>query len=300
MQWYVVKGVLERKSGKDELAFDSVKKALQIQPDLEVANHFVKLFEPLGLEQLILKASEQLESGESEKGLQTLDKILQMDPNSVQGHEMKKDVLIKLDRLSETLESCQKLVELKQDQKSFYDFASCLISLDRFDQALGKSNLAIKLDPVFFPAYILKETILRWLGRCDEAISVCDKMSEIDPNFAVAYEHKAAALYFQRKYSEAIEASKKATSLKPDLYQSYYHRAMSLTNMNAPKAGLRCISEGLLHSPNNALLLCGEGEIYSELREYEKTVEVWETTLKIAERRSGTLKTDEKRKQLNL
>jgi tetratricopeptide (TPR) repeat protein len=88
--------------------------------------------------------------------------------------------------------------------------------LKRYQEALDKSNEALKLNSRDATVHNSKGLALTELRRFDEAVECFAKALEINPNFASAWMHKGNALDYSGNYKEAIECYDKALEIDPD------------------------------------------------------------------------------------
>jgi tetratricopeptide (TPR) repeat protein len=105
-----------------------------------------------------------------------------------------------------------------EKKSSLYTFhiAHAYHKLKKYQEAIHKSNEALKLNSRNAMAYNIKGLALTGLERYDYAIESFDKALEIDPNIATAWMHKGIALDRSRSYKEAMICYDKALEIDPN------------------------------------------------------------------------------------
>jgi tetratricopeptide (TPR) repeat protein len=81
--------------------------------------------------------------------LESLDKLLELDPNYVDVNSLKFSVLNKLGKYDEALESLDKLLELDPTNAAWWNSKGIALTQKRkYDEAIGCFEKSMKLDPV--------------------------------------------------------------------------------------------------------------------------------------------------------
>jgi tetratricopeptide (TPR) repeat protein len=89
-------------------------------------------------------------------------------------------------------------------------------ALKKYQEAIDKSNQAIRLNSSNAMAYNSKGLALKELRRYDQAVECFGKALEINPNLADAWMHKGNALDCSGNYREAMKCYDKAKEIDPE------------------------------------------------------------------------------------
>lgn len=99
--------------------------------------------------------------------------------------------------------------------------AKILLSKNKFEDAEIVFNQILKIDPMFFKAYINIGVICIKQNRLKEAENNFKKAIEINPNFEIAYFNLGTAQEKLEKIEEAKMSFQKAIEIKPDYAEAY-------------------------------------------------------------------------------
>jgi protein O-GlcNAc transferase len=141
-------------------------------------------------------------------------------------------VLIQIGRLSESLISTQKSVELNPlDSEAHYNLGITLKGLDRLNEAEASYRKALTLKPNYAEAYNNLGITLKHLGRLNEAEEYYRKAITLKPNYAEAYYNLANTLKELGRLNEAEASYRKAITLKPNYAEAYNNLGIMLQEL---------------------------------------------------------------------
>ena len=222
---WVKKGITLGKLGKYEEALDAFNKAIEINPQYDLAwyNKGVTLGE----------------LGRQEEALDAYNKAIEIDPQDASAWYNKGVILGELGRQEEALDAYNKAIEIDpQYARAWYNKGVALGELGRHEEALDAFNKAIEIDPQYARAWYNKGVALGILGRYEEVLDAFNKAIEIDPQDARAFTNLAEA-YFNlgdpeqasSKVNQAIKLNSKLTSAlllrgKIEIEQKKCHKAV--------------------------------------------------------------------------
>jgi tetratricopeptide (TPR) repeat protein len=92
-------------------------------------------------------------------------------------------------------------------------YASFLIVMGRYQEAISEINRAQVLAPLSLPFNVQAARILYFAREYDEAIEQCRKTLEMDPNFGGAHQFLGRSYKQERMYEEALTELQKARDL---------------------------------------------------------------------------------------
>ena len=141
-------------------------------------------------------------------------------------------LLIQVGRLSESLISTQKSVELNpMDSEAHYNLGVILKSLDRSNEAEKSYRQAITLKPDFTEVYNNLGLTLQNLRKLDEAESSYRKAITLKPNFTEAHSNLGITLKELGRLDEAESSYRKAITLKPDFAEAHSNLGNTLQEL---------------------------------------------------------------------
>ena len=88
--------------------------------------------------------------------------------------------------------------------------------LSQYDKAIADCNSAIQIDPKSAEAYLWRGIAYTGLSQYDKAIVDYNSAIQIDPKSAEAYNGRGIAYFILKDYDKAIADYKKVLELKPD------------------------------------------------------------------------------------
>ena len=142
-------------------------------------------------------------------------------------------LLIQVGRLSESLISTQKSVELNpMDSEAHYNLGVILKSLDRSNEAEKSYRQAITLKPDYAEAHSNLGNILQELGRLVEAEKSFRQAIELKPDFTEAHSNLGITLQELGKFNASEASFKQAIVLKPDFSEAHSNLGLTLQNLD--------------------------------------------------------------------
>ena len=153
-------------------------------------------------------------------------------------------LLIQVGRLSESLISTQKSVELNpMDSEAHYNLGVILKSLDRSNEAEKSYRQAIKLKPDYAEAHSNLGNTLQELGRLDEAEKSFRQAIELKPDFTEAHSNLGITLQELGKLDEAEKSFRQAIELKPDFAEAHNNLGKILYKVGYKDSALESIEK---------------------------------------------------------
>src|ERR1051326_6476266 len=149
-----------------------------------------------------------------EKALIAFNQLLLVNPDCVEAHNAKGDILRQLKYYEEALGAYQRVTELNNGHGwAWYNMREVLRELRRFEEALNAYGRSTELNPTFMWAWYNMGKVLYELSRREEAIVAYEQAQRLKPDFANLYAHKGDAFYCLLRYKEALDAYEQALHL---------------------------------------------------------------------------------------
>jgi tetratricopeptide (TPR) repeat protein len=150
----------------------------------------------------------------------------------------------------------QGITEYRQAQLSNADRAEAHINLGALDASLGNTGAAeaayrtaIRLQPVFIPAYINLADLYRQYNREDQAAQTLRTALDIDPRNGDAYHALGLSLVRQQRLRDALPALAQAAQLRPDLPHYAYVYGVALREAGEGQRALQVLEAAHAQHP---------------------------------------------------
>jgi tetratricopeptide (TPR) repeat protein len=121
--------------------------------------------------------------GQYSEAVDSLNKVLQIDPNNVTAQFLKGSSLYNAENYNNAHESFKQLIQLDPNNTEalYYDGLS-LYNLERYSDAISEFNRILASEPSNINTLLYKGLSLYNLERYNEAVAYYDRVLEIDPN----------------------------------------------------------------------------------------------------------------------
>ena len=176
-------------------------------------------------------------TGEYEKALEIVDKILRLEP---------------------------------ENTRALANKVTCLSMLGRDDEAKEWSDRYEEFESSNWEFWYNKGHSLAVDGLNEKAISLLDKAIKLDPNKAEPRIRKGICLYKLGRYMEAIQCYDEALRIAPDSYTIWFEKGLSHLELGERELATLCIDKVL--ALGNSLFAVGR--YYSALEAYSKLIEI--------------------------
>jgi Flp pilus assembly protein TadD len=141
--------------------------------------------------------------GEAEAGLELIDQAILRQDDDPSFHCNRANILNRLRRFDEAVESCDRALALKPDYPDVYaNLCNALRGLGRLEEAVAAARKAIALRPGYIEAHNLLANALKAEGRIAEALPVFDRVIAAKPDNASAHFNRALALLTAGRFEE--------------------------------------------------------------------------------------------------
>jgi tetratricopeptide (TPR) repeat protein len=156
-----------------------------------------------------------------------------------------------------------------------------LSRLKKHEEAFGKYQNALKLQPDLASVYVYWAASLIDLKKYDEAIEKCAKAIQIDSNSAEAYHTWGASLSGLKKHEEAFGKYQNALKLQPDLASVYVYWAASLIDLKKYDEAIEKCQKPIQLDPDFAEAYRMWGMALAGLKKHEEAIEKYQKTLEL-------------------
>ncbi|MBS0388767.1 MAG: tetratricopeptide repeat protein, partial [Proteobacteria bacterium] len=193
--------------GDIEGAAASCRRAIELRPDFAAAHGNL--------------ANVERARGALDAAIEGYRRVVALEPNLALGHRELGRALIAAHRVTEALPHLERLVALQPDAGTLSDYATLLVGLGRFADAVSRYRAAI----------------------------------ERAPTDARLHSNLANALHGSGDYRGAIEAARRSLALDAQLPEAYLHLGNALLALSEVPQAEACYRDGLGLAPDHAALL---------------------------------------------
>ena len=191
---------------------------------------------------LLISAQAHIASGQPEKALAELDRLLARAP---------------------------------QDVNAWIQKSLALILMALYPEALNAANRALKLAPNNPNAHSYRGSALLQLGQLEEALAAYERLVALAPHAAVAHYNRGNALRRLSRWNESLTSLSQALKLQPDYTDAMTVSGVAWQALGDKAQALACFDKALRINPeaadahyNRALLLLAAGHLSEGWRDY--------------------------------
>lgn len=190
----------------------------EIVTDSEIRNALVRTLFQLGRFEELINLLESMELNDDPEmfyvlgasyknlALQTLEKIVEVDPESVRAHQLLGDALLAQDLFQQAAREYETAVKIEpRNPPLLYSLATAYFNQLEFERAAENYQRVLELDPFHAEAHLMQGSCLLRLGRPEEAIPLLRKALKLEPELIRAHVPMGRALAELDRTEEAIE-----------------------------------------------------------------------------------------------
>ena len=218
-------------------ALSDLDKALSINPDDKIRDHKVD-------DLIAMKAYEQ--------ALVEIDTLINSDYKV--GYELERKALVQMmmDSTQECEETVEQLLQVNPNSAMAHDILGLLeLKEGKYPKALEHLTKAIELDETFALAYYNRGIAFRYLNNNEAAMNDFNKAIEIRQNLAQFYFTRALVSKAEGEMDDALEDYDKALLLNDNFNAAFYNRAYTLKILGEYTSALSDIDEFLFTDPDS-------------------------------------------------
>jgi tetratricopeptide (TPR) repeat protein len=184
--------------------------------------------------------------------IEQLDRVLAVDPNSVEALIWSSDALRKVGRFEEALgraDHATQLDPLKPD--SLFTAAMCLLALGRYPESELRLRKVLSFSRAPLPLHYLGVALMRQ-EKLTDSIQVLEEAKRLEPRHPIHLVAIGQARLLERKYLEARQMAVEALSIAPDHPGANLLMAQVMAQDGMPSECEAYIARVLAANPNSA------------------------------------------------
>ena len=213
-----------------DAALGSVNQALQVEStaDAWALKERILTEKATRGERAIGEAMGVADVGDRLEQLQSFERAIAIDEDSLAAWEEKAELLRKLGKWNEVVEVDEKITDLRMVDFYIAKGVELCDCLGEYESAIAYFNQALRLKPNSYWAWCDRGVAFNKLKQYEESITSCEKAIEINPVYPEAWNLHGHALSESGKHEDSLISYKKAIELKPDLHEAWFNYGVSL------------------------------------------------------------------------
>jgi predicted O-linked N-acetylglucosamine transferase (SPINDLY family) len=208
--------------------------------------------------------------------------VLQQQPDHLGALHLLGVIALQTQQTERGVELIQKAIGLNPNgAEAHNNLANALMELKRPADALASYDKAIALKPDYAAAHNRRGNALMVLKRPADALASYDKAIALKPNYAVPYYNRGSALMDLKRLKEALASYDKAIALMPDYAEAHNNRGNALMDLKRPADALASYDNAIALKPDYAAAHYNRGNVFDELHRHEEAANAFAEVLKI-------------------
>ena len=194
--------------------------------------------------------------------------------------------LISLERFDEALECLGKAIAIDSnydDARVWHIVGDVYYEIKRYEEALEFYDRALKLDSNDQGAWAKRGYLLNNLKHYEEALISCDILIGLDANFQLVWVLRGIVLNNLERYEEALESFDRAIKLGENDPWTWTTRGDILKNLERYEEALESFDRAIELGENDPWAWARRGDILKNLERYEEALESFDRALKLDE-----------------
>jgi tetratricopeptide (TPR) repeat protein len=176
-------------------------------------------------------------------------------------------------RLENALTEYQE-VQAYQSERGFShaNLGNLALKLNKATEAVTHYETAIRIEPIFMPAYLSLADLYRQWGNEEQALNILNKALTIKANAADVHYNIAMSLIRSQQKVKALNSLKKATHHAPNNANYFYTLGLLLQDQNNKIAAIKAFKRAFTLTPNNPDISFSLAQAYAADKQYAKAL----------------------------
>lgn len=218
--------------------------------------------------------------GRNDEALETVDRAIETDPQSVMAHQSRGVALHQLGRFQEALDAFDAAIAIDaRFVMAHQNRGVVLHRLGRFEEALNAYDAAIAIDARSAGAHQGRGSALDALGRLQEALDAYDRTLALDPRCANAHLNRGATLHRLGRFEDALHATDWALRLDPQSAMAHRNRGYALEVLGRFQEALQAHDQGLEIEPGSDRGHHARGVVLYRLGRFQEALDATDRAL---------------------
>lgn len=217
----------------------------------------------MNIQKNLAKAFQLYQERRFDESINTLDKIINVQPNNYDAYSNKAIILLNLNKIEDAKYCFEKALNIRFDKKIANNYIKLLINQSDWTNAQKINDQLINKFGTILDYQKNQAVILRGLKKYNEAIDLYKDLIDKNLNEIDLYLSLGFTFNLIEEYDKAIENYNIALKLKEDFYPAIYNLGISLNNAEKFNEAIGMLEKSLEINPNNpsALLTLASAQI---------------------------------------
>jgi tetratricopeptide (TPR) repeat protein len=234
------------------------------------------------IESLIRKAQELLDNKKTQAAIDTIHKVLEFNPSSIEGIKVYGQCLVKLNQIEDALAIFKKGLEIAPNNVSLMrNYGITLYQAKEIKRAVNVLDSASKIEPNNIKVLNSYARVLSGSGNYEKASEIFECSLQIDPNDIIALNSYGKALADSGNYEKASEIFERSLQIDPNDIIALTSYGKALADSGNYEKASEIFERSLQIDPNNIIALTSYGKALADSGNYEKASEIFERSLQI-------------------
>ncbi|MEG4117151.1 tetratricopeptide repeat protein [Microcoleus sp. N9_B4] len=194
--------------------------------------------------------------------------------------------LVSLERYDEALECLGKAIAIDsnyEDARLWQILGDVYYEIKRYEEALEFYERALKLDSNDQAAWAKRGYLLNYLKHYEKALISCDVLMGIDANFQPVWVLRGIVLNNLKRYEEALESFNRVIELGENDPWAWARRGDILNNLEHYEEALESFNRAIKLDENDPWHWASRGDILNNLERYEAALESFDRAIALDE-----------------
>jgi tetratricopeptide (TPR) repeat protein len=165
-------------------------------------------------------------------------------------------------------------VQAYQSERGFAhaNLGNLALKLNKANEAVTHYETAIRIEPIFMPAYLSLADLYRQWGNEEQALNILNNALTINANAADVHYNIAMSLIRSQQKVKALNSLKKATQHAPNNANYFYTLGLLLQEQNKKTAAIQAFTQAFSLTPNNPEISYILAQAYAAEKQYAKAL----------------------------
>jgi tetratricopeptide (TPR) repeat protein len=175
--------------------------------------------------------------------------------------------------LENALTEYQEVQEYQSERGfSHTNLGNLALKLNKATEAVTHYETAIRIEPIFMPAYLSLADLYRQWGNEEQALKILNNALIINANAADVHYNMAMSLIRSQQKVKALNSLKKATQNAPNNASYFYTFGLLLQDQNKKIAAIQAFNQAFSLTPNNPDISYTLAQAYAAEKQYSKAL----------------------------
>jgi len=230
-----------------------------------------------------LRALLALEAGDTDQGIQWLERSLKINWQQFAGHSNLGNALLSVGRPREALKSLDEALRLEPDYvDALFNRGNALRELKRFPEALESYERVLRAQPNDLQALNNKALVLLQVGDSNRALEALEQLLLSRPQNVDAWCARGNVLLALRRFDEALQSYGRALTIRPEHVDSLINRGHVLKLLHRFSESLADYDAALRLAPDSMLALNNRGNVLLAMGDSEAALVLYDQALTLS------------------